>query len=133
MEKLQRITSEDVLNNGLNWVKSFDKFEVVGNHYVTLRGYTSMLTDLKGYDHNTEFYGSGDQGTAVTTFTKRVEKGVINVVGISIDFDLLGSKRSESNLISGRINIDFSSSGDMSHLKGKDLFLHIHDQLPVSF
>ena len=63
------ITDKQIVDNGLNWVREFDQFELRGNHYWP---YPEVLGGILGeYEVKTDYFGSGDQGSTVSTFTRK--------------------------------------------------------------
>lgn len=63
------IDDSDILNKGLDWVRTFGEFEYHGNHYCP---YPNSLKSLKeDYHIDVELVGSSDHGSAICRFTKK--------------------------------------------------------------
>lgn len=63
------ITEKQIVDNGMNWVREFDQFEIRGNHYWL---YPQVLGNiLDEYEVETEYFGNADQGSTITTFTRK--------------------------------------------------------------
>lgn len=73
---MKRITSTEVINKGLDWVRTLDEFEIEGNHY---HPYPNMLAGLWGeYKIDTEYFGNSDHGSSISKFTRKCSEEIVN-------------------------------------------------------
>ena len=73
---MKEITENNVTFKGLDWVKTFDEFQITGNHYYPFPDVLDMLE--YEYTHNTEYFGAEDQGWTRTTFKRKTSEEVLN-------------------------------------------------------
>lgn len=69
---MKTITEQDIINKGLDYVRQFVEFRIVGNHYYP---YPKILDQLN-YNVKTEYHGNSDQGSAVSVFTQKSAKQI---------------------------------------------------------
>lgn len=73
---MQVVTQSIITNKGLDHIKTLEQFSFIGNHYHI---YPNILDELEYYNKKTEYRGSSDQGSAITTFTKMNSKEIENI------------------------------------------------------
>lgn len=73
--EIKKIYESDIENKGLDYIRTLDIFEIWGNHYFP---YPSILSSIENeYNTKTEYYGSSDQGSTKTIFTRRESEKVL--------------------------------------------------------
>lgn len=72
---MELITEQQIIDNGLNWVRTKDRFITKGSHYHPFYNVLDILLDEQEYRAHTVYYGDGNgNGHAETTFTRVSEQ-----------------------------------------------------------